>query len=223
MKNRSNRSMVSVVLAAGLVSAGSAAAADMDSGAGGNAGSFYVNGDAGVAVLQNIIFKDFGNVIQFDVGPKVDLSVGYNVTQNIAVELQSGFAHNSWSKIDGRPLSTFEVSSGDVWSIPVMANGIYKYSFNDHWQAYGGLGAGVLISPMSFDEPGADFSATDCEFAYQAMFGVKYLVNDHLSVGLGYNFLGSLDHHWTDSSFGTSLTTSPTYLHSILLSLSCKF
>lgn len=217
MKTRFNGSGIPVVLAVGLVTAWSATADDMGSGAGGNAGSFYVSGDAGVAIMQNITTE--GHLIQFNVGPRVDVSAGYNITENIAAELQAGFAHNEFSTVDG--LSFPSGSSAELWSVPVMASGIYTYKFNDHWQAYGGAGAGVLVTTLDESVPGASLSATDCEFGYQGMAGIKYLFNDQLECGLGYNFTGSLDHHWTLEGRGSS--TSPTYMHSILLSLTYKF
>jgi len=201
-----------------MVSAWSAAAADMDSGAGGAAGTVFAGVDAGVSILQNIVAE--GDVYQFDVGPKVDVSVGYNVTPNVAVELQSGYVYNSMSKEDGVSISSFGASA-DIWSVPVMANGIYTYKFNDHWQVYGGAGAGVLISTFDISGFGSSVSPNDCEFSYQGMFGIKYLFNDNLSCGLGYDFMGSLDHHWTANGLG--LTTTPSYIHSILLSLTYKF
>lgn len=214
-----HRTKIPLLLAAGLISAGSwswsATAADMDMDS--NAGSFYLNGDAGISILQNITFH--GVVGQFDIGPKVDVSVGYHLTQNIAVEVQSGYAYNNWSRINGQSLPAG--FSLDIWSVPVMANGIYKYSFCGHWQAWGGLGAGVLISTLDQNTPGNSISPDDCEFAYQAMFGIKYLFNDHLSCGLGYDFLGSLDHHWDGN--GGGITTSPTYMHSVFLTATWKF
>ena len=223
----SNRSTISAISAAGLALAWSwsAAAADMgtytlagaDADGAAGTGSFYANGDAGVAILQNIVSQ--GSVAQFDIGPKVDVSVGYNVTPCFAVEVQSGFAYNSFSKSDGQSLSSGE--SAEIWSVPVMANGIFTHSFNEHWQAYGGLGAGVLISTLDENTIFGNISTTDCEFGYQAMFGIKYLFNDQMSCGLGYDFLGSLDHHW--NAFGQGVTTTPTYMHSILLSLTYTF
>ena len=217
MKTRSNSSGIPIVLAVGLVSAWSAAADDMGSGAGGNAGTFYARGEAGVAILQNI--TEQGNLIQFNVGPRVDVSTGYNITDNIAVELQSGFAYNSFSKFDG--ISLPSGTSANVWSVPVLANGIYTYKFNDHWRAYGGVGAGVLITTLDESAPGFNVSPNDCTLGYQGMVGIEYQINDNLECGLGYNFLGSLDHHWTAE--GQGITTSPTYMHSILLSLTYKF
>ena len=217
MKTRSNGSGIPIILAVGLVSAWSAAADDMGSGAGGDAGSFYARGEAGVAIMQDMTFM--GTQVQFNVGPRVDVSAGYNITENIAVELQAGFAHNEFSKANG--ISFPSGFSADLWSVPVMASGIYTYKFNDHWQAYGGAGAGVLITTLGESVPGSSLSATDCEFGYQGMAGIKYLFNDNMECGLGYNFTGSLDHHFTAEGNGT--TTSPTYLHSILLSFTYKF
>jgi opacity protein-like surface antigen len=228
MKTQSNRTKIPLILvAACLVSASSTTAETIDiyqdvhSNPSDNtkiAGSFYVNGGAGVAILQNIEYR--GEVAQLNVGPRFDVSVGYNLTQCLAVEVQSGFAYNTWSKVDGKSLAPFR-ESVDIWSVPVTANGIYQHSFSDHLQVYGGLGAGVLVSTLDESVPGGSVHPTDCEFAYQAMFGIKYLFNDHLECGLGYDFLGSLDHHWGEN--GSSVTTTPTYMHSILLSLTLRF
>jgi opacity protein-like surface antigen len=230
MKTRSHRLIVPVILtlaAAGFVSAGawSAAAQDMDSDSGDNARHFYWGGNLGISILQPMVVRSLpvgfitpGEVIAFNVGPRVDLSLGYNITHNFAVELQTGFAYNGLSSLDGISLDGLDA---DVWTVPFMANGIYKHSFNDHWQAYGGLGAGVLISTFDQWSLFESVSTTDCTFGYQAMLGIKYRFNDRWETGLGYNFTGSLDHHWNDD--GVGITTSPTYQHSIILSLTRRF
>jgi opacity protein-like surface antigen len=239
----SNRSTISAISAAGLALAWSwsAAAADMgtytlagaDADGTASIGSFYASGDAGVAILQNTTTHDGGGVSQYNLGPKVDVSVGYKITPNIAVELQGGFAHNDLYRINGQPLPPG--ISIDIWTVPVMANGIYSHSFNYHWQAYGGLGAGAVITQREasgFPDNATQTSPPDCEFGYQAILGIKYRFNDHLECGLGYTFLGSLDQHGTvtvknvplpGDDFTVSTTLSPTYMHSILLSLTYKF
>ena len=223
MKTRSCGCKIAAVLAVVLVSLWSAAAEELkiftDLGPNANVktNAFYLSGDAGMSIIQNMTGS--GGVIQYNVGPRVDMRAGYSLTQNIAVELQGGFAYNSWSAVDGR-----SVPRGDfarVWTVPVMANGIYKYWFNDHWQAYGGLGAGVLISALDIGNPAERSTSTDCTFGYQAMVGIKYAFDEHFEWGLEYNFLGSLDHHWND--LGRGITTSPTYMHSFLVSLTYTF
>lgn len=195
-----------------------------------NADRFYVNTGAGVSIMRNVLSQ--GSENWFDVGPKVDLSVGYDVTRNIAVELQSGFAHNSWpaapgvlppSMPGGFPQLVPGVST-DIWTVPVMVNGIWKRALNRHWQVYGGAGAGALISTLQLQNifvQGGNINSTDCEFGYQVMLGIKYRFNDHWETDLGYDFLGSLDHHWSGN--GGGLTTNPTYMHSVLLGLTYRF
>ncbi len=227
MKTRSNKSILSVILAAGLVSAWSVSAQDMDSGALGNTRGIYLGFDMGASFLQPIVnrgnvpgFITPGEVAGFNVGSRFDLNLGYNINEHFAVEAQTGFGYNSISSQDGESLDQLGLWA-EVWTVPVMANGIYKFSINDHWLAYGGLGAGVVISTFDQWNFFESTSSTDCTFGYQAMLGMKYMFGPHWEIGLGYNFLGSLDHHWNID--GVGFTTSPTYQHSILLSFTRRF
>lgn len=192
---------------------------DADSGASVNTTGFYESFNAGVSILQNMTGHIQGfpaGTFEFNVGPRIDVSAGYNVTPNVAVELQGGFAYNRITQY-GSFINPPGFSS-DLWTVPVMVNGIYKHSFNEHWQVYGGVGAGAVFSSLSSRFSGEDISSTDCTFGYQAMAGIKYLISNHFECGLGYNFLGSLDHHWPQG-----LRWSPTYMHSVLLSLTYKY
>ena len=210
------------MLSAGLASAWSGAAADLGSdsaAAGSSLSGFYQSAGAGVAFIQDMTFHGAaynGIALQFHAGPRFELGLGYNLTQNIAVEVRSGFSYNGAKFADSFMPSIAE----DVWTAPVMANGIYKHSFNEHWQAYGGAGVGAVFSSLGFNSSGVTADSTDGVFGYNAMAGIKYLFKDRWEAGLGYNFLGSLDHHWSQ---GESITTSPTYMHSIVLSLTYKF
>lgn len=216
MKVRFNLTKSTVALAACLF-VRSLVAEDMSGVAGANTSNsiagcltnLYNSNAGGVAFLQNMTIPHGGGLMKWNPGPKIDLSVGYKIAENVAVELQYGFAVNGLSKLDG--MSSL-AGSTHLWTVPVMANGIYGYAFNDHWQAYGGVGVGALISVMDTSSQ----TYTDCEFGYQAILGVKYLFNDSWACGLGYGFLGSLDHHFNS-------TTSPTYMHSVVLSLTHRF
>lgn len=227
MKIRSIGIGIQVVLAVGLVSAWSWSAAattidvfkEMHSAAATNTTGIYLSGDAGLAIMQNMVSQ--GSVIQYHVGPRADASVGYNINPNIAVSLQSGFAINSWSAVNNGSIAP--ENSVNVRTVPVLVNGIYKYALTDHWQAYGGLGAGAVISTLDMSQPGGpfNFTSTDCTFGYQAMLGIKYSIGDNYEWGVGYSFLGSLDHHW--SANNRSLSTTPTYMHTVLVSLTYRF
>lgn len=202
---------------------------------GGNAGQWYVGGDAGAVFQQNVGgLKDNGSPvpgnIEFDPGARVDLNVGYNLTENVAVEVESGFTYNGISKAAGTSLSDLG-ESAELWQVPILVNGIYKHAFNDRWQAYGGVGLGCVASQLNAEVPGASYNDTDFQLGYQAMLGIKYLINSHWVCDLGYKFLGTTGHEWNFTVPGTltsppvdpQVKTDPTYSHSILLSLTYKF
>ncbi|MGH7943223.1 MAG: outer membrane protein [Limisphaerales bacterium] len=220
MNVRSRRNKISIVFAASLVSAWSRAAdLGSNSGTGAYSTGFYQSAGAAVAFIQTMTFRGPavpGIGLQFHAGPKFDLRLGYNLARNTAVEVQTGFAYNG-----ARFANSFMPSiAEDVWTAPVIANGIYKRSFDDHWQACGGVGVGAIFSSLGFNSSGETTDSTDSTFGYHAMVGIKYLFKDRWEAGLGYDFLGSLDHHWSQ---GQGLTAGPTYMHSVVLTLTYKF
>jgi opacity protein-like surface antigen len=224
MKTQSKMGRIILVVAAvGLVSAWSLRADDtVKSLAADNTGKWYVGGDVGATFQQNLGGIKHNGVpesgdIEFDPGVRVDLNVGYNLNQSFAVELEGGFSYNGVSK-------TGDTKRTDSYlcQVPLLVNGIYKYSFNDKWQAYGGVGIGGVASTLNLkDSSGSSSSDTDYQFGYQAMLGVKYLINANWECDLGYKLLGTLDHDWTFQ--GAKIETDPTFSHSVLLSLTYKF
>jgi len=212
-----------------------------------DSGRWYIRGDAGLNILQDVgglvgngvalggpgQFISFtGNpatsqpvpahpTMEFDAGPRMDLSLGYNLRNNLAIEVETGFSYNTLNRFAGLPVSSGSARIA-LWQVPLLLNGIYKYSFNDHWQAYGGLGIGGVDSTFEVSSKGASLGISDYQLAYQAMLGVKYLINPNWECGLGYKFLGTSSHDWKFSS-SSRLQTSPTYSHGLLLSASYKF
>ena len=162
---------------------------------------------------------------KFDPGVRVDLSVGYNLTENWAVELESGFSYNELSQF-----GDFTDPGYHLYQVPVLLNGIYKYSFNDKWQGYGGVGLGGVASILDLSSGGWGSDNTDYQFGYQAELGVKYHISANWECDLGYKFLGTTDHEWTvNNGHPNSLNyrykdhLDATMSHTILLSLTYKF
>ena len=227
-----------LVAAVGLASVGPLSAQTQA----GDAGKWYIGADAGLSIMQNLgglvgngvalggpnqsFFFIGGNgtqhpvpknpQLEFDPGPRLDLSVGYHVLDNVAVEVEIGYTYYNITKLAGVSLSD-EGASVDMWQVPVLVNGIYKYSFTDKWQCYGGLGIGGVASTLE----NHGFGVSDYQLAYQAMVGVKYLINDQWECDLGYKFLGTSAHDWDTG--GSKFQTDPSYSHSILLSVGYKF
>lgn len=138
MKTQSKLAKISVVGAAvGLASVFSLSAQTQMN----TTSKWYVGGDAGLCLQQNVGGLKANGVgypgAKFDPGVRADLSVGYNLAENWAVELESGFSYNELSHF-----GMYTAPGYKLYQVPVLLNGIYKYSFNDKWQAYGGVGLG---------------------------------------------------------------------------------
>lgn len=228
MKTQFKLAKISVVGAAvGLASAFSLSAQTQMN----TTSKWYVGGDAGLCLQQNVggvtqedlqTHTTYNNLpdAKFDPGVRADLSVGYNLTENWAVELESGFSYNELSQIGQAKDAGYK-----LYQVPILLNGIYKYSFNDKWQAYGGLGLGGVagIFDLSSNGSGRD---TDFQFGYQAELGVKYHITANWECDLGYKFLGTTDHKWTlvsNAGGHYRIQMDSTMSHSILLSLTYKF
>jgi opacity protein-like surface antigen len=221
MKTQSNLSKVIITSAVASLASVWSLAADT----GGSASKWYIGVDEGGVFQQDVGGIKVNNSVtvpgsptfKFDPGMKADLNLGYKLTENWAVELESGFSYNSISQFPlllGMPMP-----DSKLWQVPVLVNGVYKYSFNDHWQLYGGAGVGGVVSILDLSY--AYSSDTDLQFGYQVKLDVTYIINSNWECDLGYKFLGTLDHEWTVANF--KMESDPTYSHSILLSLTYKF
>ena len=171
----------------------------------GEPGKMYLDLDAGPAFLQDVTIKSgpgAGSTLTFDTGVRADAGFGYNVTDALSVELESGVVWNSGKNV-----------SGDVYQIPVLFEGIWNIPVNGAWSAYIGGGVGGVWT----DVESGGTSNSDFVFAFSGVAGLKYKLSDKADVGIAYKFLGSLDHNFGGSN------TDPGYTHSVLASLNWKF
>jgi opacity protein-like surface antigen len=192
-----------------------------------DASRFYLDAKAGVALAQDtsVQASPFGNSgsIHFDTGFRADLGLGYNLCDCFAVELEPGVVWNSIHQIASNRLSEFN-SSADLYQIPIMVNGIYKFPLHGNFKPYVGVGAGAVAG--LFDGSNIPFTSSsyrdvDFTFAYQATVGFKYSVCQHAELGLAYEFLGTTDHEWSDQ--GVTFKSDGTMTHAILATLTWKF
>jgi opacity protein-like surface antigen len=180
---------------------------------------FYVSTDVGPAFQQgiNIIGAD---EIKFNTGVRGDVSLGYRFAPWIATELAAGFIWNSADSIGGVPISSYG-GSLDLYEIPLMGNLILTTPAKHGFQPYVGGGVGVVAAKLDFTSPLGDIHDTDYTFSYQAMAGVNYQLSQNLVLGLGYKYLCTRDHSWTEN--GVTLDTEGTATHSVTLSLTWSF
>ena len=191
---------------------------------------FYFSADAGVSLAQPVDLKKFvtplsGVEVKFDPGFRVGVAGGYNITDFIGVELETGYMYNSVKSVTG--VGSIDAS---LSHIPMMANVVLRYDKPDcKWVPYGGAGAGGDVSVINLDQVDADgtiIDGTDSSivFAWQAFAGVRYKLNDAMSIGAGYKFYSSSAASWDVSGFGSdSIKIGRANVHSITAAFNWKF
>ena len=158
---------------------------------------FYCKFDAGASWLESTEVKDFfGPVpsdtrVDFDVGPRFGITLGYNITDWFAAELDTGFMDNPVRSLTGA--TDVEAS---VYTVPFMGNVRFQLPNRSRFTPYIGAGAGANssvfdVSHIQYFGTYFSGSASDVVFAFQAIAGFRVAINQHLGLGLEYHFIHS--------------------------------
>jgi len=186
-----------------------------------------MNADVGGSLLQNVDIENLGARVGFNAGTRVDFSFGCNIVKQFAVEFETGVIWNSMHGSDAMIISP-AADNADLFQVPLLVNLVFKAPLKCGLTPYIGGGAGGVISTLQLSNGSSDFfdnsiSDTDFTFAYQGFAGLKYAVAWNLEVGVGYKFLGTLDHRWFGDDPNLYIHTTPTYSHSILATFTWRF
>lgn len=155
----------------------------------------YFNADAGVNWAQDADIKGGGTseTLKTDIGFRFSAGVGYNLDKNWGVEFDTGYV---WNTIDKIGSSSFSGDSS-FSHIPFIVNVVYRYQFGPQFETYIGGGAGGAYSVLSIDDTVGVVRVNDDDgdvvFAWQAIAGVRYLLSETMSVGVGYKYLGTTE------------------------------
>jgi len=134
--------------------------------------------------------------MDFDTGWAALGTVGYGFEKNWRVEFEVGYRSNdvdaffadvySVSAVakDSTPNYNLRTAEFDEWTF--MANVIYDVPLTDKLDLNIGVGAGADFA--DFDD-NSSVSDDDWNFAYQAIVGLSYALNDRLDVTLTYRYL----------------------------------
>ena len=184
----------------------------------------YVNIDAGVNIVSDVDFDIGIGTATAELAPGFRGSVagGYRFTPMLAAEVETGFLMNEVDQI------SFGGSSGDVDDVslshvPLLANVVFRFENDSPFIPFVGAGAGGVASFLNLDDDdlGSDDNDSDLVFAWQLQAGVHYRINDQMSVGLAYKYLG------TDSPEfdieGETIELDSVHNHSILGSFNWSF
>jgi opacity protein-like surface antigen len=188
----------------------------------GQAGDIYFNADLGGVLQQDLSIRNAGQKVGFDPGIGGNLSLGFDITDALAVEFQTG-ASESGINTSGSQALLFAGNNADIYQVPLMANVIFKAPLPGGLTPYVGAGFGGAITTIEAWRRGFYASDTDITPAYQALAGVRCALNRFTEVGVGYRFLGTTAHTWFADSPNLYTPTGATFSHSILATVTFSF
>jgi opacity protein-like surface antigen len=193
------------------------------------AGLFYVGGDIGGVIMQDMNVRNANAKMAFDPGMRGDIFFGYQIAPPVAVEIETGAIWNQLRTGSGLFINSI-APQGDLYQIPILANVVFRLPLAYGISAYIGGGVGGVASELDYHDSDNGFfgfhhhvSDTDFTFAYQGMTGVKWAVAPNMEVDLSYKFLGTLDHTWFGGDPVFFTHTDPAYSHSFLVSFTMHF
>jgi len=170
----------------------------------------YVALGAGVNLMQKENFKGGGSA-SLDAGPAVVVSLGWGFGNGLRAEVEGSWRKNEFSNTVGTNVNEQKYGG--------MVNAFYDFvGVIPVVQPY--LGVGVGYQAAQINGAGLPTSSVG-SFAYQAMAGAALPIDavPGLSVTAEYRFMGLAG----ERSYGTGVTSTSNYNHSILVGLRYAF
>jgi opacity protein-like surface antigen len=191
-----------------------------------NGAGTYARLEAGVAIVEDIegFVDDTVTHIDFDLeldpGVRVDFAPGYNFCHYFGVELNTGFI---WNSLDSLNTASGSIPvEGDLLQIPIFGNVILKYPTPIRLTPFVGAGGGGSYIRLDVDdgdsEAGDDFFA-----AYQFFGGIRYEIDDGMSIGLTYKYMHLFSEDEETLFTGESSGLGDTTTHSISAAVTFSF
>ena len=154
----------------------------------------YFHFDVGPNFLQKTrqTFSDgFERDLKWDMGFRVSIAQGFNLTSWAAIELETGFLYNEWEDND------------DEWvgNVPILANAVFKYEIGRVTPFIGvGGGGSIFLAKTAFFQNDSDYYLVA---AWQGQAGLRYNIGQDLAIGVVYKYLGTTNPEFElfDSTF----------------------
>jgi len=195
----------------------------------------YVKIEVGPTYTDDTTLKDFlgltgGQKIEFDPGMRLAIGGGYSFTDWIAIGGETGFSFNYIDNISGNFRNENDSIIGQV---PLLANIIFKIPTKIGLVPFAGAGAGLSFPYLHANEivfnnnTIVDGSESDVVFAWQAFAGLKYQLDDRMSIGVSYKYLraesADFDAEDVFTGFDTEISIGALETHAITFIFSYKF
>ena len=195
----------------------------------------YVKIEVGPTFTDDTTLKDFlgltgGQKIEFDPGMRLAIGGGYSFADWIAVGGETGFSFNYIDNISGNFRNEDDTIIGQV---PLLANIIFKIPTKVGLVPFAGAGAGLSFPYLHADDlvfnnnTIVDGSESDVVFAWQLFGGLKYQLDQRMSIGVSYKYLraDSPDFETEDvfTGFESEISIGKLETHAVTFIFSYKF
>jgi opacity protein-like surface antigen len=197
-------------------------------------GGPYFRAAAGVSLTEEGRVTKFtpgpsGGDIDFDPGFNLDLAIGFAFNQNVALEFEFGGNGNEMHSVKGLAITdTF------FYSAPFLANVVFQYPIpRTIVTPYVGAGAGGSVTVFDtdgFSNGTATLYGSDSDFvfAWQAFAGLRFDLNQYMSLGAGYKYFATGDSSFSYPPYpfpgpNAHLDIEGTRSHMILFVFNMKF
>jgi opacity protein-like surface antigen len=169
---------------------------------------FYFNADLGGNWMPKTDLKEFfgpvpsGSQVEFDPGVRAGAAVGFNFTDWFATEAQLGLYANEIKSISHADV----VHDATLVNVPLFLNAKLQYANRSRCTPYAGVGAGFTTSILDADYLQVNritFSGSDADavFAWQAFGGLRFSLNERMSLGVEYRYFNTDSPRWSGDTF----------------------
>src|SRR4030095_15117168 len=144
--------------------------------AGAEVGSrFYFTADLGASFIQDTKVKSSdpfiqSGKVQFDPGAQLDVKIGYNVTDWLAAELETGIRVNPTGSIEN------ELGSNDFlyYQVPILVNLLYQVPTRSRFRPFVGAGIGGVATSLESTDWLYGTSDDASGLGWQGILGARY-------------------------------------------------
>jgi opacity protein-like surface antigen len=183
----------------------------------------YFGADFGVALTQDTELKQFpgasrGHDVEFDPGVRLSVSGGWRVTPWFRAGGEFGIISHT---IDG--------ADAAMTHLPLMANVEFQLPNRSIVIPFIGGGPGVAITVFDIDDDFladgdfADGSTSDAVFAWQVYGGLRFRINEAMSVGVVYKYYEANSSSWNVENSSSDIRFGRIRSHAINASFSMSF
>jgi opacity protein-like surface antigen len=138
----------------------------------------YVNAGAGMNIINETDVA--GSTLSFDPGLRFNVAGGYHFTPMISAEIETGFLLNDVEDAGDTSFS----------QVPFLANVVFRFENSSPFIPFIGVGVGGVAAFLTIDDLISEDDDSDVVFAWQLQAGVHYKINDNMSAGITYKYLG---------------------------------